>query len=117
MAVCEFAFGLADEPQRFRSFQESALDVRLLELLHQQIRSQLKNGYPSIDPIAHAVAMSPRSLQHQLAKNYLSYSLLINQVRFKEAVSLLQDSTLSLIEISLELGYNDAASFTRAFKQ
>lgn len=61
--------------------------------------------------------MSFRSFQRQLAKEHLSYSLLIDQVRFETAVGLLQDLSLKLIEIALELGYNDAANFTRAFKR
>ena len=61
--------------------------------------------------------MSLRSFQRQLAKDHLSYSLLLDQIRFETAVRLLQDPTLKLIEISLELGYNDPANFTRAFKR
>lgn len=61
--------------------------------------------------------MSLRSFQRQLAKEQLSYSLLIDQIRFETAIRLLQDPSLKLIEIALELGYNDAANFTRAFKR
>jgi AraC-like DNA-binding protein len=61
--------------------------------------------------------MSVRTLQRRLAKEGLTYSQLITRIRYNRAVQLLQDSSLKIIEISEELGYEDHAHFTRAFKR
>lgn len=88
-----------------------------LELLRQQLQFLLREGCPPIHRVAETVGMSTRSFQRRLAENHLTYSLLLEQVRFETAMHLLQDPTVKLIEISLELGYADAANFSRAFKR
>lgn len=110
-------FNQADEQPVHRGLQDLAVTSNSLDSLRQQLPFLLKNGYPPADRIAEVTGMSLRSFQRQLAKEHLSYSLLIDQVRFETAVGLLQDPSLKLIEIALELGYNDAANFTRAFKR
>jgi AraC-like DNA-binding protein len=112
----EYIFNQTDE-QEYKPLQTSVLTSISLRLLQQQIHSLLKDGYPPIDRVANIAGMSLRSFQRQLAKEHITYSLLIDQVRFETAVRLLQDPDPKLIEISLELGYNDPANFTRAFKR
>lgn len=110
-------FNDADEQQNCGILQTSALASNSLESLRHQLQFLLKDGYPCIDRVAEMARISRRSLQRQLAQDNLSYSLLVDRVRFETAVDLLQDPALSLIDISLELGYTDAANFTRAFKR
>lgn len=97
--------------------QSSAPSSDFLESLRQLLRSLLRDGYPNIDLAAEMAGMSSRSLQRRLAENDLSYSHVIEKVRFEMAAELLQDADIKLIEISAELGYTDAANFTRAFKR
>lgn len=99
------------------TLQSSAPSPDFLESLCQLLRSLLQDGYPDIELVAEMAGLSPRSLQRRLAENDLSYSHLIEKVRFEMAVDLLQDADIKLIEISAELGYTDAANFTRAFKR
>lgn len=101
----------------YETLQSSAPSTDFLESLRQLLRSLLRDGYPDIDLTAEIAGMSPRSLQRRLAENDLSYSRLVERVRFEMAVNLLQDADIKLIEISAELGYTDAANFTRAFKR
>jgi AraC-like DNA-binding protein len=101
----------------YETLQSSAPSPNFLESLRQLLRSLLRDGYPDIDLVAEIAGMSPRSLQRRLAENDLSYSHLVEKVRFEMAVDLLQDADIKLIEISAELGYADAANFTRAFKR
>lgn len=101
----------------YETLQSSAPSPDFLESLCQLLRSLLRDGYPDIDLTAEIAGMSPRSLQRRLAENDLSYSYLVEKVRFEMAVDLLQDADIKLIEISAELGYADAANFTRAFKR
>ncbi len=101
----------------YRTLQSSAPSPDFFESLRQLLRSLLRDGYPDIDLAAEIAGMSPRSLQRRLAENDLSYSHLVEKVRFEMAVDLLQDADIKLIEISAELGYTDPANFTRAFKR
>lgn len=113
----QFICNCADEQQDCEILQTSALVANSLGALRQQLQPLLKDGYPSVERAAEATGMSLRSFQRKLAKDNLTYSLLIDQVRFETAVGLLQDPNLKVIEIALELGYSEAASFSRAFKR
>jgi AraC-like DNA-binding protein len=101
----------------YETLQSSAPSQNFLESLCQLLRSLLRDGYPDIDLAAEIAGMSPRSLQRRLAENDLSYSHLVEKIRFEMAVDLLKDADIKLIEIAAELGYTDAANFTRAFKR
>src|SRR5262249_395109 len=83
----------------------------------QLIRSFLPSGYPSAASLAHTSGLSLRSFQRALALSGLRFSDLVDQVRFQMAGEMRRASHARLIDISLELGYSDAANFTRAFKR
>lgn len=79
--------------------------------------SYLVDGYPAIQTAAVISGTSVRSLQRELSRLGTSYSELIQQIRFEEAVRLLSHPTDKVIDIALELGYDDASHFTRAFRR
>jgi AraC-like DNA-binding protein len=85
--------------------------------LRQLIRSFLSAGYPSATLMAHASGLPLRSFQRALALRGLSFFDLVEQVRFQMAVEMMRDPRARLIDIGLELGYSDAANFTRAFRR
>ncbi|MGF1569517.1 MAG: AraC family transcriptional regulator ligand-binding domain-containing protein [Nodosilinea sp.] len=85
--------------------------------LQQLIQSLLPRGYPDITQAAQASGMSVRSLQRRLAVAEVSYSGLVEQVRFNLAMQWLQDPSLKLSEIAMELGYTESSNFSRAFKR
>jgi AraC-like DNA-binding protein len=85
--------------------------------LQQLLQSLLQDGYPDISVAAKAAGISVRSFQRRLAETNLNYSCLVERVRFDRAIQLLKDPNIQLIDIALELGYTDAANFTRAFKR
>lgn len=111
------AFHASDYQSDYETLQSSAPSPGFFESLQQLLRSLLRDGYPDIDLVAEIAGMSTRSLQRRLAENDLSYSHLVEQVRFEMAVHWLQNADIKLIEIAAELGYTDAANFTRAFKR
>lgn len=105
-------------PQECRQHLESsAPSSDFSRSLQQLLRSLLRDGYPDINLAAEAAGVSVRSLQRRLADEYLNYSRLVEKVRFEQAICLLHDPTVQLIDIASELGYTDAANFTRAFKR
>lgn len=85
--------------------------------LQQLLLSLIKDGYPDITLTAEASGMSVRSLQRRLKESHLSYSDLVEQIRFDEGMRLLQDPSIKLTDIAFELGYENPANFTRAFKR
>lgn len=85
--------------------------------LQQLLYTLLKDGYPDICVAAEASGMSVRSFQRRLAEANLSYSQIVDQVRFDQAMQFLYNPGMPVVEIALELGYTDAANFTRAFKR
>lgn len=108
---------LSQHQQDCASLKASAPDPNFTVSLRQLLQSLLRDGHPDVEIAAAIVGMSTRSLQRRLAGEGLSYSRLVDQVRFNLAADLLKDPSTHLIEIAFELGYTDAANFTRAFRR
>jgi AraC-like DNA-binding protein len=81
------------------------------------LRSYLKEGYPPIGLAAELACTSVRSLQRELDQSGVSYSDLVQQVRFEQATRLLARERTKVIDVALSLGYEDASHFSRAFKR
>ena len=62
-------------------------------------------------------ATSVRTLQRRLQESGLSYSELVNELRFETAARLLRETDATALEIALEVGYEDPSHFSRAFKR
>lgn len=87
------------------------------DALRQLIRILLPEGYPNLAIAAEASGVSIRTFQRRLAAANLTYSQLVEQVRFEQAIQLLQNPAHQLIDIALELGFTDPGNFSRAFKR
>jgi AraC-like DNA-binding protein len=71
----------------------------------------------TVGDCADLVGMSGRTLQRRLAEHETSFGVLLEQVRFDTAKQLLQDESISVSNICYELGYENPANFTRAFRR
>jgi AraC-like DNA-binding protein len=71
----------------------------------------------SIEVIADIAGLSTRSLQRIMKKHDLSYSNLLNEARQHYAIEKLHTPSIKISDIAYQLGYKDAAHFTRAFKR
>ncbi|MEM1112996.1 MAG: AraC family transcriptional regulator ligand-binding domain-containing protein [Pseudomonadota bacterium] len=80
------------------------------------IQLRLMDGSVDIDGAARLSGQSLRTFQRTLDRTGTSYSELLTQVRKQRAIALLHESELSIMEIGLQLGFSDAANFTRAFR-
>jgi AraC-like DNA-binding protein len=83
------------------------------ELLMQSCVNQPLNA----QQIAKSLGLNVRHMQRLLQKEGSSYRELSEQVLFKQSKIMLSTEQLSVLEVSLALGYSDAANFTRAFKR
>lgn len=103
--------------QDYETLRSSAPVKTFSGSVRQTMRFLLRQGYPNIRSVAQIAGMSVRSFQRQLSEAGLTYSYLVEQVRFERSVQLLRDSTNKLTDIASEIGYKDAANFTRAFRR
>lgn len=80
------------------------------------LRRMLTAGRPNLKNVAKELAISERSLQRQLLLEGASFQKILSDTRHQLALDYLKDPELELIEISYLLGYEDQASFHRAFQ-
>ena len=92
-------------------------EPNLAARLKLALPTYLGDGYPAVEKAAAIARTSVRSLQRQLSRLGTSYTELIQQIRFEEAIRLLTNPEEKIIDISLELGYEDASHFARAFRR
>lgn len=85
--------------------------------LRQVIASFLAQGNPQIGVVAEVVGLSVRTLQRRLAEERCSFSQLVEDARLQAARRLMRETNIKLVDVALELGYSDAANFTRAFRR
>lgn len=79
------------------------------------LRAQMQGQRPSVQAAAHAMAMSPRTLQRRLAAIGTSYQSILDEVRHEAAIDLLEQADLEAGEIAFLLGFEEVNSFNRAF--
>ena len=89
----------------------------LVSVLKLSLPSYLDEGGPTISQAAEMIGLSVRSLQRKLSLAGLTYSGLLEQVRFNNAIKLLSDTENKIIDVAFSSGYADPAHFTRAFRR
>ncbi len=86
-----------------------------VELLRRHIRLAQENDRVSLELLAQQLFVTPRTLQNQLKRQGLSFSLLFQNERLARVDEMLKIET-DVEEISKKLGYEHVSSFYRAFK-
>ncbi|AXQ30001.1 AraC family transcriptional regulator [Solimonas sp. K1W22B-7] len=74
-------------------------------------------NYPRAESVAARLCVSVRTLKRHLAEAGTSFRQLVEEARRAEALGLLTRPEIGMQEISERLGYQDPASFTRAFQR
>ncbi|VWC07939.1 AraC family transcriptional regulator [Burkholderia metallica] len=90
------------------------------ESIVERVRNLLicgERGYPSVDDVARELHVSARTLKRKLAEYGATYSALLDEIRLRDALRLLEGTRLPVDEIAARVGYTDRANFTRAFKR
>ena len=91
--------------------------VEGFDYLKSVLRPYVREGTLRIDLLAEIAGTSTRSLQRVLQKDGFSYSQLLEKTRFDMAVEKLQESGNPLVEIAMDLGYENQSNFSRSFKR
>lgn len=88
---------------------------------HQVVEAIAKQSMvgkmPTIDEVASSLHIGTRTMQRRLEEFGTSYREVLLRLRMKRAAELLQESSLSLTQISEQLGYSYLPQFMRAFKK
>ncbi len=95
----------------------SAPALDFLGSLKQVLAPLVPTGTPDVFAAAELAGTSVRTLQRRLLEEGVSFSRVIDEVRFAMATHWLEDPHLKMIEVAFELGYSDPAHFTRAFRR
>lgn len=82
------------------------------------IRQNMANEQFGVSELADALHMSRSNLLRKVKKETkLSVSQLINQVRLKEAMQLLRQSSLNVSEVSHQVGFGSTSYFIKCFRE
>lgn len=99
-----------------RRLESAPVGTHFISRVRQRVRDQLETG-PSLSRTARELAISPRTLQRQLAAHDTTFRDVLDQVRMERAGELLSRSGLPCARIAKTLGYSETRAFARAFKR
>lgn len=105
------------DPSNLPETERQPFGHDVVSVLKLTLPSYLDQGGPAIVEVAEMVGLSVRSLQRKLSLAGLTYSGLLEQVRFNNAIKLLSDTEDKIIDVAFSSGYADPAHFTRAFRR
>lgn len=97
--------------------QLSRQEDRLVDKVQALIRSRLDGDALSLDDVASALKMPPRTLQRRLEEAGANFRVMVDDVRRAQAEHYLRTTNVALSELAVILGFADHASFNRAFKR
>ncbi len=112
------------EPNLYSMVEEAALGEMqdneqsddMMFAISEQIGEALKNGNNTLENIAGALGMAPRSLQRKLAASGICFRDLTDEIRKSMAAHYLTDTNLPMTEIAFLLGFSDLSAFSRSGK-
>jgi AraC-like DNA-binding protein len=103
-------------PQFEEELKQESKDEQFAERVRVAIQQKLTGRRPTIDDIADALHVSPRTLRRRLQDEGSSFQRVLDEARHQLARHYLNNSFLELNEAAYLLGYEDGNSFVRAFR-
>jgi AraC-like DNA-binding protein len=101
---------------RFNEELKQCKESSLTELVRGAIQHRLTGHRPAVEDVARDLHMSSRTLQRRLQEEGSSYQRVLDEARHQMARYYLSNSVFELNEAAYLLGYEDANSFVRAFR-
>jgi AraC-like DNA-binding protein len=95
---------------------EQLNDRNIVGRVKKLVLELLPEGKPEQARIAALLNITPRSLQRQLENKGISYSDVVQETRHELACRYLQDRHMTLVDVALNLGFQDQSNFAKAFK-
>ena len=103
-----------------RACDELLAAMPMLDQMISAVRALLSESgppFPDLDAVAKKLGVSSRTLRRRLADEGSSFREVLDSVRLTLAETWLRRGDRSITAIGLELGYTDAANFSRAFRR
>jgi AraC-like DNA-binding protein len=85
--------------------------------IQRLLRSFLPSGRVTVEYIADFMRLSPRSLQRHLAEQGTSFQALLDDTRQSMTLRYLEESEMTLMQLTEVLGYANQSAFSRAFQR
>ena len=98
-------------------FQKQGYQKLITTQILQKLEQVEWGADTSIEQIASQLHMTARTLRRKLTAEGYSFQHLKNELRRDQAINLLGDSTHTISQIALQVGFSEPAAFTRAFKK
>jgi len=117
---------VVQSPQSLREFLAGApanLTVRyrdtssITERIRRLLRKRLGGELPSLEDVGDALAMTPQTLRRRLREEDRGFQQIKDELRRDTAIEHLLHTSLPLLEIANRVGFSEASTFHRAFKQ
>ena len=83
----------------------------------KQLERLLSEHAVSMEAVADALAVTPRTLQRRLQEEGTRFAQLRDQVRHQHACKALRQPRCNMQSLAIELGFSDTANFEHAFKR
>ncbi|TIT07718.1 MAG: helix-turn-helix domain-containing protein, partial [Mesorhizobium sp.] len=96
---------------------ELSAQSSICEQVKSVLKRSLASGRPELSDIARELGMSERTLQRRITEQGTSFRELLVDARQELGRQLLSDPTADIDEVACLLGYQDASSFYRAFRE
>ena len=94
---------------------ESAISSGVSREAYFAAKALLPDGPLSLEILSAELGTSPRTLQRRLSEDGQSFSELIRRVQLEASSRLLEDTSLTIGDISKRVGFSSQTSFSRAF--
>lgn len=109
-------------PVRDRARNQSQIPFRpiktdIVSTLKMILPTYFDEHVPNIAEAAEIIGTSVRSLQRELSAANLTYSSLLDQVRFELGIELLRKTDVKISDAAYATGYANPTHFTRAFRR
>lgn len=123
VALLDIPLPMASAAGLLAAIQQCEVEERMLNLegaLTARVQKELgyrASGYPTLAQVAGLLSMAERTLRRRLQEEGTSYSVLLDTARLRDAIVLLENPNLDIVQVATYLGYHDAANFTRAFRK
>lgn len=89
----------------------------LTERIRRQLRKSIGGEMPSLEEVGRQLAVAPQTLRRRLRDEGRGFQQIKDEMRRDAAIDLLLHTPLALPDIAARLGFSEASTFHRAFKQ
>ncbi|MGF1632956.1 MAG: AraC family transcriptional regulator ligand-binding domain-containing protein [Phycisphaerae bacterium] len=92
-------------------------EMNFVTRVRRSIDTLLGDDAPTETRVANTLDVGERTLRRRLTRHGTSFKQLVDEVRYRRALALLERRDMSLAEVARLLGYSSQSCFTRSFRR